>query len=85
MEAPDALYTALASVIGSSLLFISTLIVGRRDKDDPEVEQEADDLEQDLDLMKALASAWKAEEERRIEAERRLAACEARERSRDKR
>lgn len=77
-----AAWIAAFSALGVALIGVIGNNINIRRKQ-PEVEHEAADLEQDLNIMRALASALEQETKRRVNAERRLAACEAREQVRE--
>lgn len=78
--AADALYPAVAAVAVAVVGVLGNLVARRRG--DPELEDEAADLERDLNILRALAASLEAETARRIKAEQHLAACEAREQAR---
>ena len=82
MATPDALYPAVAAVAVAIIGVIGNA-VRPRGKDDADLDSEASELENELDLLRNLSSAWQEERDRRLDLERRLAECEEREKKRE--
>lgn len=83
MDAPDALYTAVAAVVVAVIGVLGNAISQNRKRGNDDVEAEAVALETDLNVIRALSTLLDQSEQRRVDAERRLAACEAREQVRE--
>lgn len=81
MSTPDALYPAVAAVIVALIGVAGNAFRPRRK--DADLDDEASELEAELDLLRNLSSAWQEERDRRLDLERRLADCEEREKKRE--